>query len=62
MLLDRLGKYYCCELTGDRYDTGVPFGLMEAQVALALAGIYRVEIVESLARLLAQQLRTVSGR
>jgi UTP--glucose-1-phosphate uridylyltransferase len=61
LLLNRTRGYYCCEVSGERYDTGVPFGLMEAQLALALSGMYRHEIVESVARLLAQQLRSVSA-
>lgn len=61
-MLHGVCKYYCCELNGERYDTGVPFGLMEAQLALALAGMYRQEIVESVARMLALQLRSVSAR
>jgi UTP--glucose-1-phosphate uridylyltransferase len=62
LLQNRVRDYYCCELTGERYDTGIPFGLMEAQLALALAGVYRQDIVESVARLLAQQLRSISAR
>ena len=61
LLRGQTPHYYCCELNGERYDTGVPFGLMEAQLALALSGRYRQEIVESVARLLAQQLRSISG-
>ncbi len=59
MMRQQLKRYYCFEVIGERYDTGIPFGLMETQIALALAGIHRQEIVESLARLLTQQLATV---
>lgn len=62
ILRTRVRRYYCCELAGDRYDTGVPFGLMETQLALALAGVYRPEITESVARLLAQQLHNISAK
>ncbi len=55
----QLKRYYCLDVQGERYDTGIPFGLMETQIALALASIHRQEIVESLARLLTQQLLTV---
>lgn len=55
LLLNGVRGYYCCELSGERYDTGVPFGLMEAQLALALSGVYRHEIAESVARLLKAQ-------
>lgn len=46
-----ISRYYGYEVLGDRYDTGVPFGLMEAQFALALAGVHRHEIAESLQRM-----------
>jgi UTP--glucose-1-phosphate uridylyltransferase len=62
LLLTGACSYYCCEVSGERYDTGVPFGLMEAQLALALSGMYRHDIVESVARLLAQQLRSIAAR
>jgi UTP--glucose-1-phosphate uridylyltransferase len=54
-----LTRYYCCEVEGERYDAGVPFGLMEAQLALGLAGVHRQELIESLARLLTRQLVTL---
>ncbi len=54
-----INKYDCLEVLGERYDTGIPFGLMETQIALALAGVHRQEIVESLAVLLTQQLATM---
>ena len=59
LMRQHIAKYYCFEAEGERYDTGIPFGLMETQIALALAGVHRPEIVESLARLLTQQLATV---
>jgi UTP--glucose-1-phosphate uridylyltransferase len=62
LLRQRISDYYCYEIIGERYDTGVPFGLMEAQLALALDGVYRQEIVETVARLLTHQLRSISGR
>ncbi len=58
----QLSRYYCYEVSGERYDAGVPFGLMEAQLALALAGVHRQEIVESLARLLTHQPITMNTR
>lgn len=52
-------KRYLTMITqGQRYDTGIPFGLMETQLALALTGIHRTEMCESIARLLATQART----
>ncbi len=59
MLRQESSDYACFEVVGERYDTGIPFGLMETQIALALAGVHRQQIVESLARLLTQQLASV---
>lgn len=59
-LLD--GSYGACTIEGKRYDTGIPYGLMESQIALALAGKHRGEIVEAIARLLAEQLHSVAKR
>ena len=43
---------------GQRYDTGIPYGLMETQLALALTGVHRTEICEAIARILATQVKT----
>ena len=43
---------------GQRYDTGIPYGLMETQLALALNGIHRTEICEAIARILAMQVKS----
>jgi UTP--glucose-1-phosphate uridylyltransferase len=51
------GKYWVAITQGQRYDTGIPYGLMETQLALALNGIHRVEICEAIARILATQVR-----
>lgn len=56
------GSYHCCTIEGQRFDTGIPYGLMESQIALALAGKHRGEIVEAIARLLAEQLKSVARR
>jgi UTP--glucose-1-phosphate uridylyltransferase len=50
-------KYWCLVSFGQRYDTGIPYGLMETQLALALGGIHRSEICEAIARILATQAR-----
>jgi UTP--glucose-1-phosphate uridylyltransferase len=52
------GKYWCVITQGQRYDTGIPYGLMETQLALALSGIHRAEICEAIARILAMQVKT----
>lgn len=55
-------RYGVCTVDGKRYDTGIPYGLMESQIALALAGKHRAQIVEAIARLLAEQLVPVAKR
>lgn len=56
------GSYGACAIEGKRYDTGIPYGLMESQIALALAGTHRSEIVEAIARLLSEQLHSIAKR
>jgi UTP--glucose-1-phosphate uridylyltransferase len=51
-------KYWCLVTQGQRYDTGIPYGLMETQLALALSGIHRADICEAIARILAMQVKT----
>jgi UTP--glucose-1-phosphate uridylyltransferase len=50
-------KYWCVVNQGQRYDTGIPYGLMETQLALALNGIHRTEICEAIARILCMQVK-----
>lgn len=50
-------KYWAVVTQGQRYDTGIPYGLMETQLALALNGIHRTEICEAIARILAMQVK-----
>jgi UTP--glucose-1-phosphate uridylyltransferase len=51
-------KYWVVTVQGQRYDTGIPYGLMETQLALALNGIHRTEICEAIARILAMQVKS----
>jgi UTP--glucose-1-phosphate uridylyltransferase len=51
-------KYWCVIAQGQRYDTGIPYGLMETQLALGLNGIHRTEICEAIARILAMQVKS----
>jgi UTP--glucose-1-phosphate uridylyltransferase len=46
-------RYLACELQGRRYDIGVKYGLLTAQLALALDGRDRDEVLSSLVELLA---------
>jgi len=47
-------RYLTCELQGRRYDIGVKYGLLTAQLALALSGPDRDEVLTHLVELLAQ--------
>lgn len=56
-LRQKTGEYYALIVQGQRYDTGIPYGLMETQLALALHGVHRTEICEAITRTLAQQAK-----
>lgn len=56
-LRQQTDKYWCVIAHGQRYDTGIPYGLMETQLALALNGIHRTDICEAIARILAMQVK-----
>ena len=51
-------QYWAVVTQGQRYDTGIPYGLMETQLALALNGVHRADICEAIARILATQVKT----
>ena len=53
-------RYLACELQGRRYDIGVKYGLLTAQLALALNGQDRDEVLTQLVELLAQTTRGVA--
>jgi UTP--glucose-1-phosphate uridylyltransferase len=57
-LRQQTDKYWCLDTQGQRYDTGIPYGLMETQLALALNGVHRTDICEAIARILATQAKT----
>jgi UTP--glucose-1-phosphate uridylyltransferase len=46
-------RYLACELDGRRFDIGVQYGLLTAQLALALNGKDRDEVLSGLVELLA---------
>lgn len=48
-------RYLACELHGRRYDIGVKYGLLTAQLAIALSGPDRDEVLSHLVELLAQK-------
>ena len=49
------GRYLASELSGRRYDIGVKYGLLTAQLALALDGQDRDEVMNGLLDLLARR-------
>ncbi len=55
--LARRERYLAAELAGRRYDLGLKYGLLTAQLALALAGQDRDEVLSGLVDLLAQRDR-----
>ena len=50
-------RYLACELDGRRFDFGVKYGLLTAQLALALSGKDRDEVLGGLVEQLASKLR-----
>jgi len=50
-------RYLACELKGRRYDIGAKYGLLSAQLALALDGQDRDEVLTGLVELLAARAR-----
>lgn len=57
-LRQQTDQYACLVTRGQRYDTGIPYGLVETQLALALNGVHRAEICEAIARMLATQVKS----
>lgn len=55
--LARREQYLAAELQGSRYDFGVRYGLLNAQLALALSGVDRDEVLGGIVELLAAKLR-----
>lgn len=53
--LARRERYLACELSARRYDMGVKYGLLTAQLAVALAGKDREEVLAQLVDLLARR-------
>ena len=60
-LLAYHGNYAVLHTLGHRYDTGIPYGLMETQLALALNSIHRHEIIEFMTQVVALPLRMQDG-
>jgi len=60
-VLARQEQYLAVEDDGRRYDLGAPFGLLIAQLALALSGRNRSEVLSQLLELLADREMAGSG-
>jgi len=54
-------RYLAFEADGERYDTGVPFGLVETQIALALNSPMRDQMLASLVNIIAQSGQHLRG-
>jgi UTP--glucose-1-phosphate uridylyltransferase len=48
-------RYLACEVDGQRYNIGVKYGLLNAQLALGLSGIDRDRILTQMVELLSVQ-------
>jgi UTP--glucose-1-phosphate uridylyltransferase len=57
-LRQQTDRYWVAINKGQRYDTGVPYGLMETQLALGLNGVHRTEMCEAIARILSMQVKS----
>ena len=53
--LARRERYLAFQVSGVRFDLGLPYGLLTAQLALALAGRDRAEVLARIVELLARQ-------
>jgi UTP--glucose-1-phosphate uridylyltransferase len=48
-------RYLACEIAGSRYNIGMKYGLLSAQLAFSLSGVDRDKILTEMVELLAQQ-------
>ena len=60
--LARREQYLALERSNHRYDIGVRYGILNAQLALALSGRHRDEVLSQLVELLAMREITAVGR
>lgn len=60
-LLVERERYLAFEAQGERYDTGVPFGLVETQIALALNSPMRDQMLASLVHIIADSGQHLRG-
>jgi len=54
-------KYLALEVKGSRYDTGAKYGMLQAQIALAMAGRDCEEVLTTIVELLAAAKQTRGG-
>ena len=55
-------RYLALEVQGRRYDVGARFGLLRAQIALAMAGQLRDEVLATMVEAMAESSRSQEGR
>jgi UTP--glucose-1-phosphate uridylyltransferase len=48
-------RFLACEIAGSRYNIGMKYGLLTAQLAFSLSGVDRDKVLTELVELLAQQ-------
>jgi UTP--glucose-1-phosphate uridylyltransferase len=48
-------RFLACEIDGSRYNIGMKYGLLTAQLAFSLSGVDRDRVLTELVELLAQQ-------
>ena len=58
LLCEQPKRVFGIPLIGSVFDAALPYGLLESQLGLALAGIHRAEICEMIARTLAEQAKS----
>lgn len=56
-LLPSRGRYLAYEVAGSRYNLGVKYGLLKAQLAIGIAGIDREQILAEMVDLLSQRVQ-----
>ncbi len=56
-LRQQTDNYGCMIVRGQRCDTGIPYGLLESQLTLGLAGVHRTEVCEAVTRVLTSQVK-----
>jgi UTP--glucose-1-phosphate uridylyltransferase len=56
------GRYLACELKGSRYNLGIKYGLLKAQLAIGLSGDDRDQILTEIVDLLSNRMESPTAR